>query len=286
MSTASRVFHHTAQRLFTVFMLMASFSILSNALPAYAADEILNNQPRPVLEVPHTKGTVPSLTANIADPAWTSSAMTDNFSLALGTPKGLSPVPTQVQALWDANNLYIRFICKDNEIYCPFAGRDNTIYRDDAVEVFLDPKGDGKQYFELQVSPKNDVFDQLFLCTGEPTSDKQLVLDWVIRVQEQWRIPEWNLDGLCTAANVIDKGNGDITWIVDIAIPAKSTLKRLGMTKFIPMTMRINLVRYEWPSAKDAKTERALIPMNWAPVLSGNPHTSPAAMGYLKLLPE
>jgi hypothetical protein len=123
-----------------------------------------------------------------------------------------------VRLLWDQKFLYVRFICQDNEIYSPFTGRDRPHYQGDVVEVFLDPVGDSRQYVELQVSPRNQVFDQLMLLTGEPRSDENLRLLNEVIDRNWWTDLGWTLDGLSTATSVVQRDGKTSGWIADIAI--------------------------------------------------------------------
>ncbi len=43
-------------------------------------------------------------------------------------------------------------------------------------------------------------------------------------------------------------------------------------------------MRYEYPKPADENAKRKLIAMNWAPVMYGQPHISPGAMGYVTLV--
>jgi len=239
----------------------------------------------PMLEVSETIH-APTLDASPDDAAWNGAAVIAEMTSSLGTPAALGgPLPTRVLLLWDQNYLYVRFICSDDEIYVPFEGtaRDKPYYRGDAVEVFLDPKGDGRQYFELQVTPANQLLDQTLLVTADRvTSDEHGRLTKDILERDLWPALSYDMPGLRTAAGRSSDGK---QWIVDIAIPAEAALKRLGMKHFEPMTLRANLLRYDWPArTADVKGQRQLNPMNWAAVEFGRPHQSPAAMGVLRLV--
>ena len=128
-------------------VLLSAAVLLTTLAHTARADDIINDQPRPTLDIPHTLAAMtPKMTADTADPAWKSAGHISGMSVALGpSEQGKVALPTTVDALWDADYLYLRFTCMDNEIYCPITGRDKDIYRNDAVEVFLDPKGDGRQ---------------------------------------------------------------------------------------------------------------------------------------------
>ncbi|WP_053375312.1 carbohydrate-binding family 9-like protein [Paenibacillus sp. FJAT-27812] len=76
------------------------------------------------------------------------------------TVTGLSPLEsTEVRACWSADSLYVRFMCQDNHIVSDFTQKDEPLYEQDVVELFIDEEGLGQSYFELEVSPRNVVFD-------------------------------------------------------------------------------------------------------------------------------
>ncbi len=247
-----------------------------------------NAAPRPRLSVPLT-AQAPAITADPSDPAWARAAIIPALPVSLGDDgKGLSPLPTQVKLLWDQNNLYLRFLCAASEVYAPLHDHDSALYKGDCVEVFLDARGDGREWIELEVSPDNATFDQVTTLTAAPTSDMNLLLTGDVLQRDYWADLSWSLDGWRTAASV-QKTNGRVTgWTVDMALPAQAVLRRLGMGQYGPMTMRANFLRYEQvPVVKaagaDPGVSRRLLAMDWSPVLYGCPHISPLAMGYLVL---
>lgn len=232
----------------------------------------------PSITVPYAR-VKPGLTAHASDPAWAQSALIDRMpppSNGLpATPSPLEPPPrTTIRLLWDESFLYVRFLCEDREQYVAREGRDAKLYEGDVVEVFLDPTGTARDYFELQVSPRNDLFDVRFKVDVEAKSEPNGVLTWDILSKHHRRDIAWNYQKVVSAVRSLTP---DKFWIVDIAIPASD----LGLEKgFSPMELRANFLRYDW-QLLDGK--RYLVPQNWSPVVFGRPHVSPQAMGFLHL---
>ena len=239
----------------------------------------------PVLDVPYAT-TKPSLEAKADDPAWKRAAVVPKLSLSLGTDKGSVAKPTEVRLLWDERFLYLRFTCEDDAIHLPETGRDAPLYRGDVVQVFIDAKGDSRQVIEVLCNANNDVQDLQILLTTEPRSDENLQLRSDVEERDYWICQDWNASGLRTAAAKDEKAGRRTGWRVEMAIPAKALLRRLGERALRPMTLRANLVRYEWQPPPGPNQEWSLLSMNWAPVMEGCPHLSPAAMGFLKLRPK
>ncbi|MFK7695052.1 carbohydrate-binding family 9-like protein [Paenibacillus sp. HJGM_3] len=69
--------------------------------------------------------------------------------------------PTDVRTSWDDDALYIRFDCQDDYAVADYTRRDDPLYDQDVVEVFIDEEGLGRRYIELELSPRNVVFDAI-----------------------------------------------------------------------------------------------------------------------------
>jgi len=225
----------------------------------------------------HYAETTPLMTAEANDPAWNRA---ESFTLTQteGGPTGLQQEGTKTWLLWRADFLYIRFECVDKERY-KHPDPASPVYQSDVVEVFLDPRGDGRQWMELQVDGQGRIFDKLFLLTAEPRSGPDGVLLPEVDKLDRWDIEAWEWLGVKTAVSRSDSG-----WIVDIALPAKPTLRRLGLTSYREgLALRANFVRYDWREVSASAT-RSLVSSNWSPVAFGNPHKSPLRMGFIDLV--
>lgn len=75
---------------------------------------------------------------------------------------GANPrLETRFRACWTADALHVRFDCEDDHVVATMDRRDDPIYEEDVVEVFLDPMGTGKVYYEFELSPRGVEFDAL-----------------------------------------------------------------------------------------------------------------------------
>ncbi|MFH0963115.1 MAG: carbohydrate-binding family 9-like protein [Planctomycetota bacterium] len=73
---------------------------------------------------------------------------------------GKTPVqPTEVRLLYDDAYLYVAFHCVDDEIWGTFTKRKEHVCSEEAVEVFIDPAASGRYYCEIEVSPRNTIYD-------------------------------------------------------------------------------------------------------------------------------
>jgi hypothetical protein len=229
--------------------------------------------PPPEIKVPHAD-VAPSL-EKADDPAWARAAVISSLTQGVGGDYR-GPLPkTEVRILWSADALYVRFQAQDPSIETPFSARDADDFKGDVAEVFLDPAGMQKAWYEFEVTPRNGSFDAVYLCTGEPRFGSDGVLAKEVIQHDYWKFKEWNCEGLRTAAWITPDG-----WVVELAIPP--TIQRtLGKPAFRPGVLRANFLRYDVGS--DHPGVHVL--ENWSPVVLGRPHVSPARMGFLRLLP-
>lgn len=239
---------------------------------------------RPSVQAPFAKVT-PLVTAEADDPAWANASVVNGFTLAKGSKSTDRPLPTEVRLLWDKEWLYIRFTSTGPEPYAPFGTtRDALHYQGDVVEVFIDPTGDGRQYFEIQQSPAGGILDQNTTVTADPKFDADGRLVAEILARNYWPNRSYDMPGLRNASKIVQRGD-QFVWTADFAFPAAEVLKRLGKKQFEPMPLRANLIRYH-ATDKVGTPGWRLIAMNWSPVKFGCPHQSPAAMGTLELIPQ
>lgn len=81
-----------------------------------------------------------------------------NDALADGEPG----VRTRVLTAWSPTRLYVAFLADSKNIRNTLTAHDAALYEQDVVEMFLDPDGDGKDYFELEWSCLNASLDYRF----------------------------------------------------------------------------------------------------------------------------
>ncbi|WP_437927029.1 carbohydrate-binding family 9-like protein [Sorangium sp. So ce291] len=134
------------------------------------ADAGQTRQPAAVKELAVRKlapGAAIAIDGRLDEPAWQAAARTGPF-VNVGTGREDRSLPTQGEArlLWDEAFLYVGFDVSDGTITggFPQGARDPHLWERDTVEVMIDPDGDGdnKDYYEIQISPQNLVFDSQF----------------------------------------------------------------------------------------------------------------------------
>ncbi|HWQ82752.1 MAG TPA: DUF5916 domain-containing protein [Ignavibacteria bacterium] len=132
-----------------------------------------------------------SIDGELNESAWLKTVMHNNFAEVSPGDNTKPEVKTEVGMFYDDNNLYFGFVCHDNDmkkIRKTLANRDN-IFSDDFVGFFLDTYNEGKQAYELFVSPygiqgdlmwtspgnEDDTFDMIWYTASKEYSDKWTV---------------------------------------------------------------------------------------------------------------
>ncbi len=112
---------------------------------------------------------------------------------------------TTARLLWDDRFLYVGFECEDRDIVAQFTERDDPTYRDDAVEIFLNPKpSQTGVYFGLEMNARAVLYDYLMY-------------------DAKYAFKRFNLQGVQLATflrgTLNARGDEDQGWSLEVAIP-------------------------------------------------------------------
>ncbi len=170
------------------------------------------------------------------DAAWKNTPWTDDFVDIEGAEKPKPRFRTRAKMLWDDQYLYIAAELEEPDVWGTLTEHDSVIFRDNDFEVFLNPSGDSKNYFEFEMNALNTGWD-LFLPKPYRQQGK---------ADNGWEIP-----GLKTAVHVngsLNKpGDKDKGWTIEIAFPWGAFTERSGLGR--PKDgdeWRVNFSRVEW----------------------------------------
>ena len=205
--------------------------------------------------------------------SWGSLVWSDDFVDIRGSLRPMPTHLTQMKMLWDEQYLYILAKLEEPHIWASLKMRDTIVYYDDAFEVFIDPDGDGHNYYEFQVNAFNTLWDLFML--------------WPYREKQGPNfLSEWDAKGIQHAVHIEgslnDASDLDAHWTVEIAIPWKA-IQEMAPRKSSPKNndqWRMNFTRVDW-SMKiiNGAYEKILqdngqpIPENYA---TWSPHGTPA----------
>ncbi len=127
-------------------------------------------------------------------------AFVDTMNGAPGSPEAFA------RFAWDAQYLYVAFEIDDPLLVSHGEHRDDHLWEDDCAELMIDPDGDGLGYTELQISPREVVFDSWFDSRRQP---------------QPFGHVEWSsgLEARVVTRGVVNDHEADEGYVVETRIP-------------------------------------------------------------------
>lgn len=176
------------------------------------------------------------LDGKLDEAEWTTARGTGAFVKTLDGAAAESKAEAKV--LWDDKFLYVAFQLEDKDVWATKTGRDDQLWKEEAVEVFIDADGDKATYVELQVNPKNAVFDSYLPKYRENQNDFDAGMKTAVFV-----------DGTVDKRDDADKG-----WSVEMQIPLIAARGKDATMKSVPPVVgtvwRVNFFRMDMPAGK------------------------------------
>lgn len=176
----------------------------------------------------------PVIDGNLDEDVWSKAEVSRNFRDIRGEGWPEPALKTFFKMMYDDENLYIGATLEENNITGSLTGRDDIIWKDNDFEIFIDPYGDGLDYYEFEINALGTVMD---LLMTKPYRDGGNFL------------MHWDFKDLQTAVGhngtVNDPSDTDKAWYVEIAIPLKS-IQRGGASPLEQKVWRMNFSRIEW----------------------------------------
>lgn len=181
----------------------------------------------------------PTIDGLLNDHAWESAAWTEDFVDIEGDKKPRPAYRTRAKMTWNADALFVAAELDEPHVRGRLKLHDAIVFYDPDFEVFIDPNGDSRDYFEIEVNALGTIFDLLLKRTyrnGGPA------------------IHAWNVEGLRVAIHIDgtlnDPSDVDRSWSVEMAIPWRA-LADLAGTACPPRdgdVWRLAFSRVEWPT--------------------------------------
>jgi hypothetical protein len=137
--------------------------------------------------------------------------------------------------LWDDSCLYVAARMKEPHLWATLTRHDAIVFHDNDFEVFLDPHGDGEQYFEIEINALNTVMDLFMNRPYRKGGTYDMTWDAGLR------------SGVRLLGSLNDPSDRDRGWTLEMAIPY-SALRRPGR-RHLPNAgdrWRIDFSRVEW----------------------------------------
>jgi uncharacterized lipoprotein YddW (UPF0748 family) len=171
------------------------------------------------------------------EPDWARAEWSDDFVDITGNP-GLKPqYRTRIKMLWDDKNLYLAAELLEPHTWATIHKKDAVIFKDNDFEIFLDPDGNGLNYYEIEVNALGTTWD---LMLTKAYKDHGIPLS------------SWDLKGLMPGIQIHgtlnDPASTDTCWIVEMALPLDGLMlgKKPGSRPAEGVQWRVNFSRVEW----------------------------------------
>jgi hypothetical protein len=137
------------------------------------------------------------------DTAWKGAVASGEFPTAEGLPDPSGK--TVARMTWDDRALYLFVSADDTDVASQYKNQDDPLWKEDAIEIFIDADSNRHGYVELQVNPNNAHFDTWWPTTRAQPDDKSYDSKMETAVQ---------VHGTLDNRDDTDQG-----WDVEIAIP-------------------------------------------------------------------
>lgn len=187
-----------------------------------------------------------TIDGNLDEADWSAASPTENYVI-LGDDETTPATTSWSKMLWDDDYLYVAFYCEDFDIWATYDNRDDQLYQEDAIEIYIDPDGDGLNYLEIEVNPLNAIFD---LWLTKPWSDGGQGHS------------EWNMSGILTAVTLDgtneNNSDTDVAWTCEVALPFSEmefSAEEMNYPPEINDEWRFNLYRFDRESTNDPDGE-------------------------------
>ena len=248
---------------------IAAIAALMYVIPSMAGDGLLQKYKQrlstPRHYVCYRTNEKIKIDGRLNERSWQKAKETESFVdiSGEGFPKPI--YDTKARLMWDDDYLYVSAVLEEPNIVANLTQRDTIIYHDNDFEVFLDPMGDGQNYFEIENNARGVVFD--------------LMLDRAYRSGGNFYI-QWDCPGLKLAVKhdgTLNKpSDKDRSWTVEMAIPHKAITRNFTNPLQAGNTWRLNFSRVQW--LKKGGPEENWV---WTPTGEINMH-APNQWGFLQ----
>lgn len=202
---------------------------------------------QPKQYVCHRASSALKIDGRVDDAAWGKADWADAFVDIVGPERPAPRFKTRMKMLWDDDFLYIGAELEEPDVWATLTAHDSVIFRDNDFEVFLNPTGDGLNYFEFEINALNTGWD-LFLPKAYNKGGK---------ADNSWEMPGYKsavaIDGTLNDPRGKDRG-----WSVELALPWSAFAERSGKGRpNAGDSWRMNFSRVEWQTrVVDGKYEK------------------------------
>lgn len=203
----------------------------------FSADLPKTNSVAPRSYVCYRTGGELKIDGRLEEASWQAVPWTDDFVDIEGEAKPKPRFRTRAKMLWDKTFFYVAAELEEPHVWGTLLEHDAVIFQDNDFEVFIEPNGDTRDYYEFEMNALNTGWDLLLKRTyrdGGPA------------------LNSWEIPGLKTAVQIKgtlnNPGDQDQGWSVELAFPWK-VLAEYAQRPAPPREddqWRVNSSRVEW----------------------------------------
>lgn len=172
------------------------------------------------------------------DDAWDAAPWSEWFVDIEGDARPAPRFQTRMKMLWDDECLYVAAILHEPHIWGTLTARDSIIFQDNDFEIFIDPDGDTRNYYEFEINALGTIME--------------LTMDKPYHEGGNYALGT-HLPGIRTAVyldgTVNDPRDVDRSWSVEVALPWAGLKQYAGAMACPPNVgdaWRINFSRVQW----------------------------------------
>ncbi|MFT3934497.1 MAG: carbohydrate-binding family 9-like protein [Chitinophagaceae bacterium] len=166
---------------------------------------------------------------------WQQAKWTADFTdLETGVFAGMKS-RARCKLLWDDTYLYVYAEINEENLWASLREHDSQVFQDNALEIFICPRGNNFNYVEFQINGFETVWD-LFLTKPYRNGGKGLT-NWDIKGLKK----AVHLNGTLNNSNDTDTG-----WSIELAIPLNAVLMNNEKTPKAGDIWRMNFSSVQW----------------------------------------
>ena len=171
-----------------------------------------------------------TIDGRLDEPAWKTAAPPVTLQFLWESQTGAKQV-TRGRLLWDERALYVGYEAEDTDINARFTQRDDPTYRDDAVEIFINPDPTQETvYYGFEMNARGVLYD--YLCYNSRTFFKR-----------------YDATGVQVAASIRgtlnDRSDTDSGWSLEAVIPWENFEELSRRPPVAGAVWRANLNRWD-----------------------------------------
>ncbi|MCA9726443.1 MAG: carbohydrate-binding family 9-like protein [Candidatus Eisenbacteria bacterium] len=181
---------------------------------------------------------VPSLDGQLVDPVWSALPWSEPFVDITGDDARAPRYRTRMKMGWDDRHLYVGGDLEEPHVWGTLTEKNSRLYEDNDFELFVDPDGDGRDYYEFEINALGTIWE---LSLPRPYREGGIAESGC------------NIPGLVSAVHVRgtvnDPSDLDDGWSVTIAIPWEGLARYNPGRATPPRTgdvWKVNFSRVQW----------------------------------------